>query len=158
MMKCLITPAQVLRHAFGGGEMLSLQRVGEADIVAAEARYLRPVLGEKLHDALLAGRYADFTADYLVTCVALLTRHLVQPRLDLHTSQIGSLEPKADNGSAADPATLNRLRQNLRQEAMTLLRRAVAAIEADPSSFPEYDPQSNILNRCTTDGGFVQIF
>lgn len=158
MMKQLITPLQVLRHAFGGGETLAPDAIGEADIVAAETRYLRPVLGAKLHDAMLAGRYADFVKEHLVTCVALLTRFVVQPRLDLRTSRIGTLEPKADNGAAPDLVTLNRLRQNLRHEAMTLLRRAVHQIEANPASFPEYDADENIFNRCTTDGGFVQIF
>lgn len=158
MMKALITPLQVLRHAFGGGEPLAADAVNVADIVAAEARFLRPVLGNKLHDALLNGRHADFTANYLVTCIALLTRFVIQPRLDLRTSRIGTLEPKADNGTAPDPASLRRLRENLRHEAMILLRRAVEEIEANPSTYPEYDPHANIFNRCTTDGGFVQIF
>ena len=46
---------------------------------------------------------------------------------------------------------------SLRSEARTLLRRAVAYLDSHRREFPEYLPEKNILNRCTTDGGFVQI-
>ena len=157
-MKTLITPQQVHRHAFAGGEPLAPDAVGEADIAAAESAYVRPVVGEKLHDALLAGRHPDFVSDYLLTAVALLTRLVVQPRLDLRTTRIGTLAAKADNGAVPDAAALDRLRKNLRHEAMTLLRRASEHLDAEAASYPEYDPQANIFHRCTTDGGFVQIF
>lgn len=44
-MKTLITPLQVLRLAFGEGEYLPPESVTEADIAAAERRYLVPVIG-----------------------------------------------------------------------------------------------------------------
>ena len=157
-MKTLITPQQVHRHAFAGGEPLAPEAVAVVDIAAAEASYLRPVVGEAMHDALLAGRYPDFVADYLLTALALLTRLVIQPRLDLRTTRIGTLEAKADNGSAPDPVALDRLRKNLRHEAMILLRRASEHLDAEAARYPEYDPNVNIFHRCTTDGGFVQIF
>ena len=157
-MKTLITPQQVHRHAFAGGEPLAPDAVSVADIAAAEAAYLRPVVGEAMHDALLEGRYPNLVADYLLTALALLTRFVVQPRLDLHTTRIGTLAPKADNGSSPDAVSLDRLRKNLRHEAMQLLRRASEHLDAEAARYPEYDPHANIFHRCTTDGGFVQIF
>ena len=41
--------------------------------------------------------------------------------------------------------------------ARTLLRRASDYLENHRDEFPEYRPEKNILNRCTTDGGFVQV-
>lgn len=157
-MKTLITPHEVHRHAFAGGEPLAHDAVGEADIAAAESAFLRPIVGAELHDALLAGRYPEFVADYLTTALALATRTLIQPRLDLRTTQLGTLSPKADNGSPAEVPLLERLRANLRREAMLLLRRASNYLDDHAANFPEYDPHENILHRCMTDGGFVQIF
>lgn len=42
-------------------------------------------------------------------------------------------------------------------QARTLLRRAAEHLRAHRDEFPEYDPENDIFNRCTTDGGFVQI-
>ena len=156
-MKTLLTPVQVLRHAFGGGEYLPPETIAEADIAAAEQRYLLPVLGTALYEELLAGEHAAFTADYLAPALARFTRLLVQPRLDLRTGRIGTLAPESDNGTVPDETALRALRRSLRCEADALLRRAVAHLEAHAALFPAYDSDRNPLNRCTTDGGFVQI-
>ena len=42
-------------------------------------------------------------------------------------------------------------------QARTLLHRAAEHLRAHRDEFPEYDPENDIFNRCTTDGGFVQI-
>lgn len=103
-MKTLITPQQVIRHAFGGHPTLPLDAVSEGDIAAAEARYLVPVLGEALYERLIEGAYEEFRRDYLVCCTALFTRCMVQPRLDLRTNALGTLAPKSDQGTAPDMA------------------------------------------------------
>ena len=41
--------------------------------------------------------------------------------------------------------------------AEALLRRAAEHLDAHRTEFPEYDPTENILKRCSTDGGFVQM-
>ena len=156
-MKSLITPVEVLRHAFGGGEVLPTDTITEADIAAAEERYLRPMLGQALYERLLEGDYDEFRTNYLVTCTALFTRLVVQSRLDIRTARIGSLAPKSDNGTAADETSLRCLRHNLRNEANTLLRRALRHLEAHRAEYPEYDCYNPLFHRCTTDGGFVQI-
>lgn len=155
-MKTLLTPVQVLRLAFGASEPLPSETLAEADIAAAEARYLRPVLGPALHDRLLAGGYPDFTADYLAPALACWTRLLVQPRLDLRTARIGTLAPRTDDGAEPSAEALRYRLRALRRQAQTLLRRAAAYLDAHRADFPEYDPDRNPLHRCTTDGGFVQ--
>ena len=42
-------------------------------------------------------------------------------------------------------------------QARMLLHRAAEHLRAHRDEFPEYDPENDIFNRCTTDGGFVQI-
>ncbi|MBR3847123.1 MAG: hypothetical protein IKM37_06175 [Alistipes sp.] len=156
-MTTLITPQEVLQRGFAGIAPLSPEMVTSADILAAEERYLIPAIGPALHARLLQGNDASFVADYLAAPLALFTRLLIQPRLQLLTTRIGVLEPSTDQGSAAKTASLNRLQQSLRSEASTLLRRAIRYLEAHASEYPEYDPHQNILNRCTIHGNHLQI-
>ena len=129
-MNTLITPAQAVALAFADGEYLAPESVTQSDIAAAEQRYLVPVIGRLLYEKLLSGSHAGFTTEYLAAPAALFTRIALQPRLELQRS--------------------------LRRQARTLLRRAAEHLETHAAEFPEYDPHKNILNRCTTDGNFVQ--
>ena len=56
----------------------------------------------------------------------------------------------------ADAQSLRELQRSLRRQARTLLRRAAEYLEAHAAEFPEYDPDNNILKRCTTDGNLIQ--
>ena len=156
-MNTLITPLQVLELAFRNGEILPPDTIGEADIAAAEARHVVPVIGTALHEKLLAGEHADFLAEYLAAPTALFTRLLLQPRLDIRTGQCGTTAPKTDWSQPADDEARLRQRNALRSEARTLLRRAAEHLENHRTEFPEYLSENNVLNRCTTDGGFVQV-
>ena len=49
------------------------------------------------------------------------------------------------------------LRRALLAQARMLLHRAAEHLRAHRDEFPEYDPENDIFNRCTTNGGFVQI-
>jgi len=155
-MKTLITPLQVVRLAFGEGEYLPPESVTEADIAAAERRYLVPVIGLTLYEKLLGGACADFRTGYLEAPAALFTRAVLQPRLDVRTGQCGTVAPKSAAYQPAGTQALRELQRSLRRQARTLLRRAAEHLETHAAEFPEYDPHENILNRCTTDGNFVQ--
>lgn len=61
-----------------------------------------------------------------------------------------------DSQPAGDTARRH-LRRALLAQARTLLHRAAEHLRAHRDEFPEYDPENDIFNRCTTDGGFVQI-
>ncbi len=156
-MKTLITPIEVLHHAFAGTTTLSQSFITEDDIAAAEARYIVPIIGRQLYERLLEGLYPSLRDDYLKTCTALYTRLLLQPRLDLSTASIGTLAPRSEQGSAANESARNALRTQLRIEANTLLRRAVAYLENHAEDFPEYKPTENPLNHCSCYGGYLQI-
>lgn len=155
-MKTLITPAQAVALAFADGEYLAPEAIGEGDIAAAEQRYIVPVVGQALYEKLLGGSYAGFTAEYLAAPTALFTRIAVQPRLDIRTGQCGTVAPKSAAYQPAGTEALRELHRSLRRQARTLLRRAAEHLEAHPAEFPEYDPEANILKRCTTDGNLVQ--
>lgn len=154
-MKTLITPSEALRRAFGD-EYLPPETLAEADITAAEERYLAPVLGPALHEKLLAGGYPSFVADYLAAPVALFTRALIQPRLDIRTDRGGATAPSTAYARPADAEARRRQRRALLAEARILLRRAARHLADHRDAFPEYDPDNDPLNRCSLDGHLVQ--
>ena len=156
-MNTLFTPLPVLKLACAEGAYLPTDTVTEADIAAAEQRYIVPVIGTALYEKLLGGAYDDFRADYLAAPAALFTRLSLQPRLDLRTGQCGTTAPKSSWTQPAGDDALRRRQRALRTEARTLLRRAAEHLDAHRTEFPEYDPTENILKRCSTDGGFVQM-
>lgn len=156
-MNTLITPAQAVALAFAYGEYLAPESVTQSDIAAAEQRYIVPVIGRRLYEKLLAGSHAGFTTDYLAAPAAFFTRIALQPRLDVRTGQCGTTAPKSAYAQPAGDTARRHLRRALLAQARTLLHRAAEHLRAHRDEFPEYDPENDIFNRCTTDGGFVQI-
>lgn len=156
MMNTLISPSQVINLAFGDGEPLGTGAVSSSDIAAAEQRYIVPVIGRQLYEKLLAGAYGPFKAEFLAAPVALFTRLTVQPQLDIRTGRCGTTAPRSDIFQPADDTARRRLMQSLRTQARTLLRRASDHLAAHRTEFPEYDPDHDISNRCSTDGNLVQ--
>ena len=151
-MKGLITPAAVVASAFADGEYVAQTAVTDHDVVVAELRYLRPVIGEALHLKLLAGEYADFTREYVAPVVALYTRIVMQPRLNVRAGQSG-----VSATESATDAQAKALAESLLAKARTLLLRLSDYLEQNASSFAEYNTHTNILKRCRIDGHFVQI-
>lgn len=156
-MKTLITSSQVLKLAFRDGTYFPPDTVTESDIAAAEQRYIVPIIGQALYEKLLDGTYAAFTGEYLATAVALCTRIMVQPRLDIRTDVSGTTAPKSQTTQPADNAALERMLQSLRTEARALLRRTSDHLRKNSAQFPEYNASTDILTHCSIDGGFVQI-
>ena len=88
-MKTLITPSQAVALAFTDGEYVSPAAVGESDIAAAMHRYVEPVIGTPLAEALAEGRYAALTEDFVAPALAMSVRTLIQRALTVRTGQVG---------------------------------------------------------------------
>lgn len=156
-MNTLVTPLQVLKLAFGEGEYLPPEIIAEADIAGAEQRHIVPVVGRALYEKLLAGSYPDFRTEYLASPAALFTRAVLQPRLDVRTGQCGTTAPKSAYAQPAGDTAADTCGAPCWPRPAQLLHRAAEHLRAHRDEFPEYDPENDIFNRCTTDGGFVQI-
>jgi hypothetical protein len=155
-METLITPAQVARMAFTGPDFIADDAVGAATILAAEQKFVRPVLGEALHAALLGGAYPDFLTDYVQPALALYVKALMLPSLAVQVGAAGVVEVNPKNLARAGEGKLGAAVRRLRRDALALMRRAVEHLEAaPPGACPEYHPGANVLNRCSTDGGVV---
>ena len=154
----IITSQQVVDIAFSDGGYLSPSMIVEEDIAVATERWVKPVVGEALLEAVEAGKYEELKGEYLLPVVAFYTRLLVQPRLNAISSQAGLAVAVGASCKAAE--------QSLREEHMRAIRlRARAALtalaeylNAHAEEIEEYDPKCNVLNRCSCDGGIVQIF
>lgn len=156
-MQTLVTPAAVVELAFTDGEIFTDAAIPESAIAAAQERYVRPVVGDALYERLLEGGHADFTQEYLAAPLALYVRCLLAPQSDIRHGPYGTVQPRSDTFAAPSAETLRRSRDALLQRARQLMRSASDHLESHAEEYPAYDPQSNILNRCSIDGKLVQI-
>ena len=110
-MKNLITNEQVISLAFGDGEYLSPEVILDSDIALAEDRYIVPVVGAELHQALLDGSYPTLLDDFVAPALAMAVRTIIQPALNVRTGALGlqiSSSLRADSSTKTAMQTLQK--------------------------------------------------
>ncbi len=155
-MATLITPSEVARLAFPSEMQPAHGAIQVGDIKVAEEFCLLPVIGQPLYERLLEGDYRELLTEYILEPLALWVRSHIQPRIDLHSSPLGTMAPKCDHGSSADASQCRALQRSLRCEARQMLLRLTRHLNDEVQNYPEYDPNQNIFNRIAVYGGFVQ--
>ncbi|MFR9650741.1 MAG: hypothetical protein SNG35_01800 [Rikenellaceae bacterium] len=130
-MRCLIEPQRVIAIAYAGSGYIPQELITQSDIITAQQRYLIPVVGEGLFNALMMGEYTALYDDYVEPALA----HFVKIIVD----------------APASPATKRSL-----TIARTMMRRLSDYLDDNARSYPEYSGSENILKRVRLDGGFVQ--
>lgn len=124
--------------------------VSELDIYVAECRYLVPVIGRALYNKLLEGEYGELLEGYVAPALAAWVRYIVEPFLaarcwDGHLPATG-----------ASLVEIERVVMQCRKRiAEALTRRLVRHL--DEVEYVEYNIEDSSLNRCSIDGGIVQI-
>ena len=156
-MKTIIDQSLVLALAFGEAEHLSHQVVGSADIVVATERSITPILGQKLTDALIEGKYSDLAEEYVAPALAFAVRLVIQPAINLRMGDSGLVAPKGEAMESPDSDAVRQLQRSLRMRTKQLLRRLSDYVERNAVQFKEYKSSENIFNRCSIDGGVIQI-
>ena len=116
-----------------------------------------PVAGREVWRAVAGGRYPE-AKEYLAAAAAACTRLEMQPRLDVCTGQAGLTQASGIFAEAAAESARIELMRSLRVQARMSLLRLTEYLDGNAASIPEYDPRGNVLKRCMTDGGFVQVF
>lgn len=154
-MENLISPEEVASMAFAPLDHITTDDINPLTIACAQERFIVPILGEAMIEALLRGDYADLADKWVCPALALYTRALMMPALALRTSAAGVVKSGNQYLDAATENELRSLRRSTLAQATTLLRKAVARIESAPDCYPEYDPRMNIWRRCRIDGGVV---
>ena len=79
-MKNLITNEQVISLAFADGEYLSPEVVLDSDIASATSRYIIPIVGAELYEALLNGSHQSLLDDFVAPALAMAVRTMISPR------------------------------------------------------------------------------
>lgn len=158
-MKTLISATEVATIALGTTHTLSPEEIPQHAIAVAERRYLRPVLGRALHEALLAEERSEplavLTTDYLKAPLALYTLSSLLPSIAAKVGSAGVVRLRGENFEVADKNSIRALGRHLRREAKELMAAAVEYIEDNAELFPQFDPQKNVLRRVSLAGGVV---
>ncbi|MBQ2373758.1 MAG: hypothetical protein II299_01425 [Alistipes sp.] len=154
----IVTPAEVIALAFSDGGYVAAENIGEVDIATAVRRWVKPVVGEALLGAVTLSRYKELRDEYLKPTVALYTRLLVQPRLNAVTSQLGLTVAAGASSKVAEASLREEHLRAIKTRAHAALRALSDYLNDHVEEISEYNPKENVLNRCSCDGGFVQIF
>ena len=156
-MQNLITNEQVISLAFGDGEYISPSVVLASDISAAEYRYIIPIVGEQLYEELLKGSHATLLNDYVAPALAMAVRTMIQPSLNVRTGELGLYIPSSARSDTAIKTAVHTLHKSLRLRRQSLLKRLSNYLKRNASEFASYDAGNDIMQRCSIDGGYVQI-
>lgn len=154
-MENLITPEKVASQAFAPLDYVASDDVNPMTIAVAQERFVVPVLGEAMVEAMVGGAYPELTDKWVGSALALYTRVLMMPALALRTGAAGVVKGANQYLDAATENDLRSLRRSTLAQATTLLQKAVAKIESAPDKYPEYDARQNIWRRCRINGGVV---
>ena len=157
-MKNLITNEQVISLAFGDGEYLSPEVILDSDIALAEDRYIVPVVGAELYEEMLDGSHPTLRNDFVAPALAMAVRTMIQPALNVCTGQAGLRISSSLRADSSTKSAMEMLQKSLRLRRQILLKRLSNYLKAHASQFPTYDAESDILQHCTIDGGYIQIF
>lgn len=157
MEQKIITAEEILAEAFTDGEYIASNVIAHSDITAAIERWILPITGQELLEAIEDGCYAEFAAQYLKPTVAAYTRLEIQPRLNVATGQLGLSLPRTSYHKVADESMRRELMTALKRRAYMLRRRMSNYLEKHAATMPEYNPKKNSLKRCCCNGGIVQI-
>ncbi len=125
-----MSPAEVVDYAFATGEYVAEGAITPSDVLAAQQRYLVPVLGKRLSEVVAEGGYSQLREEYIAPTLGLLAR--IEAALEAY------------------PPTLAE-----RQRGKLFLQTLSEYLNASCDLYDEYDPEENVMNRCSLVGGFV---
>ncbi len=158
MMQPLISSEEVLSLAFSRQEYLPYDLPSPQQILSAQERYIRPVVGEALYKALGEGAYPELLANFVAPVIAYGVRSLLLGQLRLKIATGGLMEPSGEGWKAISAESLRAAQQALRSQFEPLRSRLDRELKylSEQGLLPEYEPTLNVRERCRIYGGFVQ--
>lgn len=156
-MKNLITNEQVISLAFGDGEYLSPEVVLDSDIVAAAEKYILPVVGAELYEEMVDGSHRSLVDNFVAPALAMAVRTMIQPALNVRTGQTGLHISSSMRADTSTKSAAQMLQKSLYARRQVLLKRLSNHLKRHASEFASYNPEKDVLQRCSINGGYVQI-
>lgn len=154
IMTTLMTADRLFSFAFARDESYNATVIMPVDIAEVESRYLVPVVGSALYEAMQGGSYAELVDEYVAPMVAAWVRYVVEP----HLASRCCLCSSERNVTEAVNENAERVMRALRAKAVALTRRLSDHLNAHSSDYEEYGPNVNPLNRCFIYGDIVQVY
>ena len=151
-MKTLVTAERAYALVFSPEEPYGASAITETDIAEAESRYLMPVVGEELYNAL--DTYTTLKTEYVEPMVAAWVRYIVEPHL---ATRCCTCYAEGRVTEAVNDHT-ERVLRALREKAVALTRRLSDHLNSHSADYVEYNPKTNPLNRCFIYGNIVQVY
>lgn len=146
-MKTLITPSEVVALAFDSPHTIEQGAIPPHAILAAEQSFLLPALGEEFYESLFIeepeAECVAFVEEYLKQPLALYVASRMVPVLAVRIGSAGAVRLAGESFEQVDEATLRKVVARLRNDADTLLCRALEYLAAHPQEFPLYNPQDH---------------
>ena len=156
-MKKLITNEDVISLAFGNGEYIPPEVVLDSDITAATFRYIVPVVGAELCEAMLNGAHLTLLKDFVAPALAFAVRTMIQPALNVRTWRLSEQASSSLRADTSTKAAIQALQKSLRERRQTLLKRLSNHLKDHAAEYPAYDPGNDAMQKCSTDGGIIQV-
>lgn len=150
----MITAEEVVALAFGGDAHLDRVKISDGVILAAQNKFIRPVLGV-VYDLAHTAPYAAFVNEWVKLPLALYIKWLLLPELLVEVGASGVVVRSCEDYVSASEEQLRVMMQRLRSEAEALLDRAVEELDKHPSLYTAYSPKDNVRCRTRIVGGVV---
>lgn len=150
----MITAEEVVELAFGGDAHLDRAKISEGVIIAAQNKFIRPVLGV-VYDLAHTAPYAAFVNEWVKLPLALYIKWLLLPELIVEVGASGVVVRSCEDYVSASSQQLRVMMQRLRSEAEALLDRAVEELEKNASLYTAYSAKDNVRCRTRIVGGVV---
>ncbi len=126
----MMTPSAAVEYAFVVGEYLPSGVISAEMVAAAQSRYITPVIGEAMVEAINRGNYQTLLEEYIYPTLALFTR----------------LEADMEGYPPTEVQ---------RQRAQLFLANLSDHLNENQQEYKEYDAYNNVKNRCVMGGGMI---
>lgn len=154
-MKLLITPAEVAADCFNGDANLRDEFIKDSAILTAQRKYIYPLLGKSLWNALENKKYDALADGYVKPALALYVKAVVLPAVYSQAGIMGVVQYAGRNFTGAAAGSFADLLKSIRNEADTMMRICMEHIETRAADYPEYDPRENAGKKFSVQGGVV---
>lgn len=155
-MATLVSKSEVVSLAFN--RAISTTKIIDNQILVAELRYIKPILGKTLYDNIvlspLDSKYT-ILLPMIKNALAYWVKFTILPEIFVEISDLGAHTPNANNASTLNDQRFIELRDNIADSAKQFTQLITEYLNLNLSSFPEYSPGSNPQNDTIIAGGII---
>ena len=153
-MELLIYTNEVVDTAFAENDQMDYRAITNYKIKAVQLKFIEPVFGD-MYRAMTEGKYKDFVEKQIKPALAYYIKYAVIPELAVKAGNSGIMRNKSTYSASAAKEEIGLLMKESKAVADSLMDKAVAYVEENITSFPEYDAEKNVRKRITLTGGLI---